>query len=179
MTIKQMGLAALMLSASMAQAQWYGEIGATPLTVKATVEGNTLKSRPAMLGVVLGYEVHPNLAIEGMAGTNIDEDLISLNGVEVPGTSLKVKHAYGLFLKPKAMLTPELELFARLGWVENKTTGQVNGFSLTDTDHDFAYGLGLSYLFSKTTYASLSYNSFYDKQNTRTRGAMLSVGMKF
>ena len=179
MKIKQTCSAVLVLFASMAQAQWYGEIGVTPLTVKSTVEGNTLKSKPSMLGVVLGYEAHPNLAIEGMAGTNIDADSISLNGVEVPGTRLKIKHAYGFFLKPKVMLTPEVELFGRLGWVENKSSGQVNGYSLTDTDNDTAYGLGMNYYFNKTTYGSLSYTQFYDKQNTRTRGATLSVGMKF
>lgn len=77
------------------------------------------------------------------------------------------------------MLTPELELFGRLGAIENKTTGQVGNLSITDTGHDFAYGLGMSYHFDKTTYGSLSYTNFYDKQNTRTRGATLSVGMKF
>jgi hypothetical protein len=179
MKLKQAGLAALMLSAAAAQAQWYGEIGVTPLSVKGTVEGNTLKSHPTMIGIVAGYEFHPNLAVEGMAGTNADSDPISLNGSEVPGTSLKVNRAYGLFIKPKVMLTPEWELFGRLGVVENKTTGQVGNFSLTDTDHDTAYGLGVSYHFNKSTYGSLSYTNFYDKHGTKTQGATLSAGMKF
>lgn len=179
MKIKQTCLAILFLSATLAQAQWYGEIGVTPLSVKGSVDGNTLKSQPTMAGVVLGYEFHPNFALEGMAGTNLDADPIKLNGVEVPGTSLKVQRAYGFFIKPKAMLTPELELFGRLGWIENKTTGQVNSYSLTDTDNDFAYGLGLNYHFNKTTYGSLSYTNFYDKQGTKTQGATLAVGMKF
>lgn len=179
MKIKQTCLAVLALSATLAQAQWYGEVGVTPLSVKATVDGNTLKSKPTMAGVVLGYEFHPNFALEGMAATNLDADVISLNGTDVAGTSLKVKRAYGFFLKPKAMLTPQLEVFGRLGWIENKTTGQVNGYSLTDTDDDFAYGLGVNYYFNKTTYGSLGYSYFYDKNGSRTRGATLGVGMKF
>jgi opacity protein-like surface antigen len=179
MKIKQTCMAILILSAATAQAQWYGEIGVTPLSVKGTVEGNTLKSHPTMIGIVAGYEFHPNFAVEGMAGTNVDSDPISLNGSEVAGTSLKVNRAYGVFIKPKVMLTPELELFGRLGVVDNKTTGQVGNLSITDTDHDFAYGAGISYHFDKTTYGSLGYSNFYDKHGTTTRGATLSVGMKF
>jgi Outer membrane protein beta-barrel domain len=179
MKIKATCLAVLALSANLAQAQWYGEIGVTPLSVKSTVDGNTLKSQPTMAGVVLGYEFHPNFALEGMAATNLDADTISLNGADVAGTSLKVKRAYGFFLKPKAMVTPELEVFGRLGWIESKTSGQVNGYNLTDTDDDLAYGLGINYHFNKTTYGSLGYTSFYDKQGARTRGATLAVGMKF
>ncbi|PUE18519.1 hypothetical protein B9Z38_15670 [Limnohabitans sp. MMS-10A-160] len=179
MKVKQACMAALVLSAAAAQAQWYGEIGATPLSVKGTVEGNTLKAQPTMIGIVAGYEFHPNLAVEGMLGTNANSDTISLNGTEVPGTSLKVNRAYGLFIKPKVMLSPDWELFGRLGVVENKTTGQVGSYSITDTDHDVAYGAGLSYYFDKTTYGSLSYTNFYDKQGTRTQGTTLSVGMKF
>lgn len=74
MKIKQTCLTLLILSAVAAQAQWYGEIGVTPLSVKGTVEGNTLKANPTMVGLVAGYEFHPNLAVEGMAGTNVDSD---------------------------------------------------------------------------------------------------------
>ena len=169
MKIKQACMAALVLSAAAAQAQWYGEIGATPLSVKGTVEGNTLKSHPTMIGIVAGYEFHPNLAVEGMLGVNANSDTISLNGAEVPGTSLKVNHAYGIFIKPKVMLTPECELFGRLGVVENKTTGQVGSYSITDTDHDVAYGVGLSYYFDKTTYGSLSYTTFTTNKAPRPR----------
>jgi small nuclear ribonucleoprotein (snRNP)-like protein len=179
MKIKSTCLAVLALSASLAQAQWYGEIGVTPLSVKATVDGNTLKSQPTVAGVVVGYEVHPNLALEGVAVTNVDTDTISLNGSEVAGASLKVQRAFGFFIKPKVMLTPELELFGRVGSIENRTVGQVGSLSATQTDHDLAYGIGLNYHFNKTTYGSLGYTSFYDKNNTTTRGATLAVGMKF
>ncbi len=179
MKIQQTCLSLVLLSCAAAQAQWYGEIGVSPLSVKGTVEGNTLKANPTMIGLLAGYDFHPNLAVEAMAGTNIDADAIRLNGTEVPGTSLKVNRAYGVFIKPKVMLTPQLELFARLGAIENKTTGRVGNLSITDTDHDWAHGLGLNYHFDKTTYGGLSYTQFYDKQNTRTRGATLSVGMKF
>ena len=161
---------------------WAVDLVTVPLVAgQATyaVDGNTIKAKPTMGGLVLGYEFHPNFALEGAVATNMDADTISLNGADVAGTSLKVNRAHGLFLKPKAMLAPNLELFGRLGWVENKTTGQVNGYSLTDTDDDFAYGLGINYHFNKTTYGSLGYTSFYDKHNTRTRGATLAVGMKF
>lgn len=179
MNTKQACLAIAILSAGAAQAQWYAEIGVTPLQVKGTVEGDTLRAKPTVAGVIFGYELHPNWAIEGMAATHLDADTISLNGSDVTGTSLKVKSAYGLFIKPKAMLTPELELFGRLGWVENKTSGQVGNLSLTDTDNDFAYGLGLNYHFSKTTYGSLAYTNLYDKQGTKTQGITLGLGMKF
>jgi hypothetical protein len=179
MKIKLTSMAILVLSTTVAQAQWYGEIGVTPLSVKATVDGNTLKANPTMLGLVLGYELNPNFALEGMAAGNVDADTIRVNGIDDPGSSLKVNHAYGLFIKPKVMLTPNLELFGRLGAIENKTTGQAGSYVVTGTDHDVAYGLGLNYHFSKTSYAALSYNNFYDKDGIKVRGTTLSVGMRF
>ncbi|MEY4733907.1 MAG: hypothetical protein RLZZ464_1973 [Pseudomonadota bacterium] len=179
MNIQSTCLAVLALTASLAHAQWYGEIGVTPLSVKATVDGNTLKSQPTVAGVVVGYEFHPNLALEGIAVTNVDPDTISLNGSEVADASLKVKRAFGFFIKPKVMLTPEWELFGRLGSIENKTRAQYGSLSATQTEHDLAYGIGLNYHFNKTTYGSLGYTSFYDKNNTTARGATLAVGMKF
>lgn len=180
MGIRQAGFLAMVVFSSVgAQAQWYAEVGVTPLAVKSTLQLNTLKAKPSVAGVTVGYELHPNWALEGMAVTHLDADTVRLNATELTDSTFKVKSAYGFFIKPKTMLSSDLELFGRLGWVENKTKGQVGSLSASETENDFAYGLGLNYHFSKTGYGSLAYTSFYDKQSTKAQGITLGLGMKF
>ena len=51
--------------------------------------------------------------------------------------------------------------------------------SLTDTDGDWAYGLGGNYYFDRNSYVSANYLRFYDKDNVKGDGITIGVGMKF
>lgn len=59
----------------------YGEIGWTQINYKEA--GYSLK--PGMVRAMVGIEVHPNLAIEGMLGLGISDDIINIRGVSVTG----------------------------------------------------------------------------------------------
>ncbi len=167
--IKTATIAALALAAAGAQAQLYGEIGYSWLDVDG---GGSSVDLGALTGTV-GYGVHPNLAVEGMLAFGIQDDKIGSAKVEL-------EHSYGLFAKPRVMLSPNFELFGRLGYVESKLKASAAGYrSLTDTDGDWAYGVGGNYYFDRNSYLSANYLRFYDKDNVKGDGFSIGVGMKF
>lgn len=178
--MKKLAIAATLAIASVgAQAQFYAEAGLTNLSIKGDVTGGSIKSSPKMFGLVLGYEVHPNLAVEGLLGFNASDDSIQYNGTSVPNSSAKVSDAFGVYLKPKTMVTDNLEIFGRLGWTKAKSTAAVGGTSESDTSDDFGYGVGASYYFDKKTYGTVSYTSFSNKDGNKTTGITIGVGYRF
>ena len=57
---------AFTLAAFSASAQLYGEIGVTSIKIEEATPGLNLESSPAAIRGVLGYEINPNLAVEGL-----------------------------------------------------------------------------------------------------------------
>lgn len=167
--VKSAAAAALVLAAVGAQAQLYGEVGYSAVNVDA---GSTDVNLGTLTGII-GYGVHPNLAIEGMLAFGVQDDSIGSAKVEL-------EHAYGVFAKPRVMLSPNFELFGRLGYVESKLKASAPGYgSLSDSDGDWAYGLGGNYYFNPNTYLSVNYLKFYDKDDVKADGWTVGVGMKF
>ena len=132
-----------------------------------------------MLGLVLGYELHPNLAVEGLLAFNASDDSIQYNGSTIPNSSFKISNTYGISLKPKTMLTENLEVFGRLGWASAKSTASISGTSSSDTSNDVNYGIGANYYFNKTTYGTIGYTHFSHKDGSNSTGFTVGVGYKF
>ncbi len=167
--IKTAAIAALALAAAGAQAQLYGEVGYSALNV----DGGGISVDLGALSGTIGYGVHENLAVEGMLAFGVKDDKIGSAKVEL-------EHSYGIFAKPRLMLSPNFELFGRIGYVESKLKASAPGFSsLTDTDGDWAYGLGGNYYFNRNSYISANYLHFYDKDSVKGDGVTIGFGMKF
>lgn len=170
---------ALLLAGAQAQTKvqsgpLYGELGYAP--VKISFAGYSIT--PKVLRGMLGYEVNPNLAVEGMLGLGVSDGSTTVSGVRVTG---EVDHMIGLYLKPKVTVTPELELFARAGIVRNKVTASVPAAVWTgsDTQSDVSYGLGLAYSINKTTSLVVDCMSYYSKDGVKGNGVTVGVGFKF
>lgn len=166
-------IATLAVGAASAHAQLYGELNYVDIHDKFTSSGTEYKPHVGALSATVGYGLHQNLALEGMLAFGVKDDTVA-------GVNTEVQHSYGIFLKPRVMLSPEFELFGRIGYMEHKTKGNMGGLgSVTQRSNDWAYGLGANYYFNKTTYGTLSYLRLYDKDGEQTNGVMLGVGMKF
>ena len=177
---KVLAVAAIALSATAAQAQLYGEIAYMPLKFEETVGANTAKVSPSVIGLTVGYELHKYVAVEAMAAFSAKDDSVEVNvsGISFP-VDVKVNNAYGVFVKPKAMLSEKFEVFGRLGYVKSKATGSVFGVSASETRSDFAYGIGANYYLNATTYLTASYMNLHNKDNVKVTGFTLGLGMKF
>lgn len=141
----------------------YGELGYS----WTQIHGNGFKASPGAVRGIIGYDLHPNLAIEGMVtgGTGHDSD----NGVDT-----KLKSSYGLFVKPKYDIG-NTELFARAGWARTNVglnTGDV-------TSNDFAYGVGVKYNITPQMNVGLDYTRLANKNGVKVDGLTLGVGYHF
>lgn len=172
---------ALLVASAGAQAQnkpqaggLYGELGLTQ--VKYSYAGYSIT--PKVLRGVVGYDAHPNVAIEAMVGLGISDGSTTVAATRVVG---EVDHMIGLYVKPKVDVSPELQVFARVGFARSKVTGSVPsmGLTTTATDSDASYGMGLAYSFNKTSALTLDYMSYYSKDGEKANGLTLGVGFKF
>jgi outer membrane autotransporter protein len=162
--------ALMMLGTAQAQQQrspLYGEVGYSFLEVKA----DGFKANPQALRGIIGYDLHPFVAVEGMVafGTSSDSD----NGVD-----FKLKNAWGLFVKPKYDFG-NIEAFARLGWARTRISGTDAIGTETSSEGDFAWGVGANYRLNPRMSVGLDYSRLRDKDNVKLNGWTVNFGYRF
>ncbi len=155
----------LALLASGAQAQGlYGEVGYTGLDYK----GSGLKASPGMVRGVMGYELTPLIAVEGMAG-------LGARSGSASGNTIKLDNTIGVFGKAGVPVTEALNLYGRVGVA--RTAIKTNGASASSTG--VAWGAGASYDLSQTTYLNVDYTRYLDKDSRKLGGITAGVGFRF
>ncbi len=176
--MKKLALILALSACGIAQAQtaapspFYGEIGYAAVNTDVLGADSDL----GMARGILGYELHPNVAVEAMFGLGVGDDKTS-DGEHTD--KLKLEHSYGLYLKPKLQLAQGLEVFGRIGYTRIKLELTSPDHRETDSDDDVSYGLGVSYQFTKSVYGSFDYMRYYDKDATKIDGFSLAVGYRF
>ena len=169
---------ALTAAAGVAQAQvkspLYVEGNITSINV---TRDDGVKFKPLIATAIVGYDLHPNLAVEGMLGVNASKSTVTVAG---NSETLKFDTSYGAFLKPRYAIDNQFEVFARLGYLSSgsKTTFS-DGSSVSGRDSDFAYGLGGNYNIDKNLYATLGYMVYYKKDGIKVDGFNVGVGYRF
>ena len=177
--MKNFAFASILAAASFAAvAQPYVEVGYSAVTLKASDNGDSIKAHPNMLGVTVGYDVHPNVAVEGMFAFGVRDSSIELNGATVP-VDVKINNSYGVFVKPKVKLGESFEVFGRLGYAKTKLTVSGGGLSESESDGEFAYGVGANYYVNKNVYITGNFMNFYNKDDTKVNAFTVGVGYRF
>ena len=161
-----------------APSKMYAEIGYAAISLDFTDGSDTLKAGPGALTGVLGYQLHPNLAVEGFLGLGVVKDEIEFNGTGT-GLNAKVKNTVGVFVKPGFMVSENVELFARLGYLRSKLKVSFGGESVSDSDTGAAYGLGVNLNLSKTSYVQANWMSYYKENGVKAQGVALAYGVRF
>jgi len=160
--------ASVLLMAGAAQAQQARQVGGTYAELGYTQfkfsGDNATSAKPSALRGIVGYDVHQNVAIEGMLAFGVSDD-----------QGLKLNHAYGVYVKPKVNVAEALELFGRLGYARVKGTG--GGESTTEGGA--SYGIGANYKFSPTTYVGVDYMRYFKKDGISANGLTVGVGFRF
>jgi hypothetical protein len=173
-TLLGMGSAHAQMSMPPASA-FYGELGYTFFKVDAL--GDT--ARPGGIRGIIGWEAHPFFAVEGMLGGGVTDDdtTATVNGIPA-NLNVENKSYYGIFLKPKYSWQ-QAEFFARLGYahtkfeVESRTAGVA---SRTQSNDDFAWGLGANFRFSRFFYVGADWMRYANQSGEKVDGLTLSVG---
>lgn len=165
---------AVLAATGAAHADGYYEVDISRATVKGSDAGLTIKANPTVLKLTAGYELHPNLAVEGFYGISSSSDNVRANGVD---TALKVeaKSVYGVFLKPQIQLNDRFQLFGRVGYAESKLSAAGRSVS----DDDVALGFGVNYLFPNKVYLSTGFTQYYKKDGFKASALHLGIGAKY
>ena len=117
-------------------------------------------------------------AIEGLGMFGGSQGDLNVQGIPI---SLKVKSAYGVYVKGQYPVSPHLELFARVGWLHAsvEATATSYGVSASSSDSSFSYGAGFQVPFASGWYAQADYMSYYAKNGDSIRGPSIGVGYRF
>ena len=167
----------------------YVELGYTQL--KLSGEGSDAK--PGAIRGIVGYDVHPNIAIEGMLAFGVKDD----NATETVDTAfgpvtatgkIKLKNAYGIYVKPKFDVTDAVQVYGRLGYSHAKFeasasasvpgVGTVSGTE-SDSDGGASYGLGANFKFSPNAYVGVDYMRYFKRDGVTVNGLTVGLGYRF
>ena len=133
------------------------------------------------VGIIrLGYNFDKNFSGEVVAGGGINSDSFYYGSTYV---TFKVNSVYGAYLKAKAEVSPDLEIFARLGILHSDATVTASNWAASywgnGYDNSVSFGAGAQYNFAKTVYGQVDYMSYYNKSGITSAGPSASIGVKF
>lgn len=144
-------------------------------TLDYTALGTSAK--PSIVRATFGYEAHENLAFEAMLAT--DGASGTVTGTSTPA-QLKVERMVGFYLKPKAKIATNLEVFGRVGYMSQRMSLTSSSTSSTQTDWtESSYGAGLRYALWPRTTINVDYMSYYAKDDAKLKGFNVGIGFLF
>lgn len=153
----------------------YGELGYTQFMYEDDARADFSPDLDAVSGVI-GYKFHPNVSGELYLATGTGSDSGTFAGAPFRA---KLDHSYGLFLRPSAMVTNNLEVFGRAGFQRTKVSASAVGVSASDSRSSWAYGVGVNYYFANNLYGQLAYTSLYNRDDIQVDGFTFGVGARF
>ncbi len=178
-SIRFLSATALLAATVVAQAQVYVETSVNALTAKESYQGISYQAKPLTFSGLVGYQVNPYLAVEGYLGLGAGNATTTENGTNY-GEKFKINSSYGVFVKPRIAISNDMELFARLGYLESKFSDSNTDNTIPKTKQgSVAFGAGVSYYFDHRTYVTGSYMSHHSKDGFTVTGLSIGVGYKF
>jgi outer membrane immunogenic protein len=125
-----------------------------------------------------GINFNQYWALEALGAFGSSDANLDVLGVPI---SLKLKSAYGAYVKGQYPVAPHLELFARAGWLHAtlEATATGYGISTSTSDSSLSYGAGVQVPFGNGWYAQADYMSYYSKHGDSIRGPSIGVGYRF
>lgn len=115
----------------------YWSVGYTHIMVE--VDGADDANVGALQGK-LGYRFHPNFALEGEAAVGVVDESYDVFGTEV---DVGLDKEFGVFAVGFLPVSPDVNLFARAGYVDIEIEASAGGMSISDVDNGIGYGVGL------------------------------------
>lgn len=173
--LKYASIAVVGLAASAVQAQTiYGELGYLSAEYTDSVNRIGLSAKPNAVRGLVGYEIGPMLAFEGMLAFGAGSETLRIAGLN-SGLGLKIDNMVGAFVKPKLPVGDVFELFGRAGYVNTKLS--LDGDS--DREGSLAYGVGGSFKMTPSLSLNVDYMIYHKKDDAKIDGYSLGVNYRF
>ena len=90
----------------------------------------------------LGAKIHPNFGVEGEASFGVRDDDFNLGGVN---GEIKHKSDFAAYVVGSVPVTPNFDLFARVGYGTTKIEASAGGVSADVDGESWNYGVGGNY----------------------------------
>ena len=87
----------------------------------------------------LGYRFSPHLAVEGEASFGVKDD-------HVGAVKVELDHEVGVFGVASLLVTPQFDIFARLGYGQVRASASVPGVQVAADEEGVAFGAGAQFM---------------------------------
>ncbi|MFM1886428.1 MAG: hypothetical protein RL026_1585 [Pseudomonadota bacterium] len=99
---------------------------------------------PIAIGMQLGYDFGPHLALEARGGTGLSGDSATVEGIDI---DFKVKSFIGGYLRGTLPLSDSFDVYGLLGYASGKISGSAMGITVSDSEDDLSWFVGAEYNF--------------------------------
>jgi len=156
----------------------YVEIGYMPWSYTEAYSGQTYTwNSGAAVRVILGMDVHDNLALEGLYATDVTDATVTGGSY---GSSTNWASTYGFYAKPNIDVAKDVNLFARIGYAMSSLTASPTASRTRTLSSDsMSYGLGASYKITKSVSINGDYMVYYQGSPSVVSGYTLGLGFNF
>ena len=167
--IAALGLLTCAASAQAANDNVYAELGYTA----TKYSGVGAEWTPAALRGVFGSDLHENYAVEAVL-------LLGLDDFSRLGVTIKAESGAAVYIKPKAKLGTNVDVFGRIGWASINSQVRSSFGGTTDTrDSGLSYGLGAAISINKTMSVNVDYMLYNEDNGAKIDGITVGLGYKF
>lgn len=169
--MKKIFLASILaLSATAASAQGlYAGVQYSGTQLKE--DGTALKADLNGFGVVGGYHINENVAVEGRYLTGVGSDTIQ-------GAKVELDDYIGVNLIGSIPLGDGFSGYGSVGYGQASIKLSGGGASVRESDSSVSYGIGLQYKMTNYTIRG-GYESLYDKDSLSAQGVTVTVARHF
>ncbi|WP_166263837.1 porin family protein [Marinobacter caseinilyticus] len=136
------------------------------------VDGNGFDADLGTLSGKVGANVTPFLGLEARAGFGVDDD--TQNGVELSADNFFGGYAT-LNLANESPATP----YAIFGFTRYELEAQSFFGTVSDSESDFSYGLGVNLALSEELSGNIEYMRYFDKDDVTIDGIGLGLTVNF
>ncbi len=128
---------------------------------------------PKVLRLRAGHNFTPNFSLEGHIGFGIADDSTSIMGFKA---DMEIDYLYGLYVRGNVPLSDQFKMYGIAGYTNINATASLLGFSYSDDEEDFSYGVGIEIFSDKKVSCNLEYMQLTEKSDNEF--SSISIGAK-
>lgn len=149
----------------------YAEAAFAPVSVNPG--GHALNFK--LLRGLVGYEAHPNLAVEAMFGFGLGESRTS----NFDDTKMSLDRTVGFFVRPKLMVSPGFEVFGRVGYTNLRATLTRPPDTQRFSESRHSFGVGAAWSVTPAISLVGDYMSYVRAGDGSLQGPSIGLRMAF
>lgn len=125
------------------------------------------------ISIVAGNTINENLAAEIRFGFGTNDDSMTVLGEDI---SIGIDKFMGVYLKYATATTGKVSPYAILGYTDAKAEGSGLGVTVSLSESDISYGVGVDFGLSEEASLNIEYMNFLDTSTISVHG--ISVGFR-